>query len=70
MRRAGAQGLTVSRPIDLSRRDFLKGVFLGRDAARPTEASQDFTTPEVPEWERGMDRVLEAMADMSGIEEP
>ena len=60
----------MSRRADLSRREFLKGAFRERDAACPTEASRDFTTPEVPEWERGMDRVLEAMDDLSGIEEP
>ena len=70
MRRPGAQGLTVSRRAYMSRRKFLKGAFRERDAACPTEASQDFTTPEVPEWESGMDRVLEAMDDLSGIEEP
>jgi ferredoxin-type protein NapG len=38
------------------------------------EISRDFTAPErapdLPEWEHGMDRVLEAMDDLSGIEEP
>jgi ferredoxin-type protein NapG len=38
-----------------------------------TEISRDFTAPEVPpaaEWERRMERALEAMDDVGGIEEP
>jgi ferredoxin-type protein NapG len=38
------------------------------------EISRDFTAPEgppeVPEWDRGLERVLDAMNDLSGIEEP
>jgi len=44
------------------------------DWQEPARISRDFTAPaqapELPEWEDGMDRVLEQMQDLSGIEEP
>ncbi len=69
------------RGMDVRRRDFLTGVFRPRNLAlacfgwnEDDGISSDFTAPtrapEIPEWKGGMDRILEQMDDLTGIEEP
>ncbi len=51
----------------ISRRQLLTGRFRWRDGA-VGDGQQAQPDPEA--WEENMDRVLEAMGDLSGIEEP
>lgn len=51
----------------ISRRELLTGRFRCRDGA-VGDGQQAQPDPEA--WEENMDRVLEAMGDLSGIEEP
>jgi ferredoxin-type protein NapG len=44
--------------------DWKEEAHISRDFTAPTRA------PDLPQWEDGMDRVLEQMHDLSGIEEP
>ena len=98
MRGQGAQGFSMTRKADITRRQFLTGAYrernaalseaetLTRDPARQKLAepyglgwqedprfSRDFTAPEtapqVPDWDDGIERVLEEMEDLKGIED-
>jgi hypothetical protein len=66
----------------VSRREFLKGRFLGRNLAlaATTEGAwsqlvdgEDSlpinTAPQQPNWDENMERALQYLSDMSGIEE-
>jgi hypothetical protein len=57
---------------DISRRDFLSGSFRGRDGTAEAPAwSHPLDQPDQPEWgEQGLERVLESLHDLSGIEDP
>jgi hypothetical protein len=69
----------VTRRAKINRRQFLTGTFRGRDAALSrTEATSalpgpDVTTPEtapqIPNWDDGIDSVLEEMENLKGIED-
>jgi hypothetical protein len=69
----------VTRKAKISRRQFLTGAFRGRDVALSrTEVTsalpgRDFTTPEtapqIPDWDDGIDSVLEEMENTKGIED-
>jgi ferredoxin-type protein NapG len=36
----------------------------------PARISRDFTAPDIPEWDDNLDRVIERLDDLTGIEEP
>ena len=57
----------MNERLGISRRDLLTGTFRRRDGA-VGDGQQAQPDPEA--WEENMDRVLEAMGDLSGIEEP
>jgi hypothetical protein len=69
----------VTRKADISRRQFLTGTFRERDTAlsetgtASTMPSRKITAPEtapqIPDWDEGIDRVLEEMEDLKGIED-
>jgi hypothetical protein len=91
----------VTRKAKISRRQFLSGVFRGRDAALSKtgaistlprglaqgklgernrfgwedepQIGRDFTAPEtapeIPDWDHGIDSVLEEMENLKGIED-
>ncbi len=52
---------------EISRRELLTGTFRRRDGL-PGDGARVLPDPDV--WEGNMDRVLESMGDLSGIEEP
>jgi hypothetical protein len=69
----------VTRKAEISRRQFLTGAFRRRDVALSRTAAisalpgRDFTAPEtapqIPDWDDGIDRVLEEMENTKGIED-
>ena len=79
VRRQGAKGLSVTQRAKINRRQFLTGAFRGRNVALSrTEVTsalpgRDFTTPEtapqIPDWDDGIDSVLEEMENLKGIED-
>ena len=74
----------VMQDRTIGRREFLTGLFRGRKRSsaitdlnglahepRGTGAALNHHgAPELPDWERNMDRVLTEMNDLKGIEEP
>jgi hypothetical protein len=71
----------MSSRTEVSRRELLTRAFRPRDAALATTSGLDEaesrralaapeTAPEVPDWEGNLDRVLESLNDLSGIQEP
>jgi hypothetical protein len=58
----------------VSRREFLTGRFRGRNLAlAATFSDEEFlalnTAPQQPNWNENMERALEYLSDLSGIEE-
>jgi hypothetical protein len=75
----------MSRDPSIGRREFLVGPFRGRNAAPDSSEAfgwaRGIDEPRVAEggsdpakasadWEQNMDRVLQAMNDLTGIEDP
>lgn len=74
----------VMRDRTIGRREFLTGLFHGRnrppevaglnvldhESRGPENARNQHGAPELPDWERNMDRVLKEMNDLKGIKEP
>ena len=60
--------MMMSRSAAISRRVLLAG---GRRSRRETPPASEIpeTAPEVPDWECSLERVLEQMNDLTGIEE-
>jgi hypothetical protein len=69
----------VTRKADISRRQFLTGAFRERDVALSKTGTASTlpswkitapeTAPQIPDWDEGIDRVLEEMEDLKGIED-
>ena len=66
----------MTRTSKINRRQFLTGAFRERDLAerkRETRISRKFsapeTAPQIPDWDKGLDRVLEDMENTKGIED-
>ena len=69
----------MTRRAKINRRQFLTGAFRRRDVALSrTEVTSalpgpDFTAPEtaprIPDWDDGIDGVLEEMENLKGIED-
>jgi hypothetical protein len=75
----------VERDMDVRRRDFLTGALRPRNLVRACTGAFAWThlveearmsgdlaapAPETPEWQDGMDSVLEQLNDWTGIEDP
>ena len=54
-------------PLAMSRRELFTEMFRGRDGGMGISPR---SLPDPEAWVEDMDRVLEAMGDLSGIEEP
>jgi hypothetical protein len=69
----------VTQRAKINRRQFLTGAFRRRDVALSKTGAtsalpgRDFTTPEtapqIPDWDDGIDSVLEEMENLKGIED-
>jgi len=77
----GAKGLSVTQTAKINRRQFLTGTFRERDLGEryrqgredEPHIGRDFTVPEtapqIPDWDNGIESVLEEMENLKGIED-
>jgi len=59
--------MSERKPLEISRRELFTEMFRGRDGRLGFSPR---TLPDPEAWVENMDRVLEAMGDLSGIEDP